>query len=162
MHDGLAAYMDVLRKKRVGVFADLQQERSFSKVLLAEVAISKGQSHSPDVLQQIWKLSPAMFVHGMRVQRPEQHTPGLGTPYVVVSWRGPEHEDFSVDRRYLEWWEGLKSESFWLYQCVEEIRIEVQYAPAGFRIPEISLLVADPGKNASEMVAPPRRDEACS
>ena len=139
-HDYLAGWMGKLRQSRAGIFAELGRERGFREIAAASVAVPDVRGGSAE---RRWTFKSPTFIHGVRFQRPRPLSACLSAnPTVIVSWRRNENEGFSLDRRYVHWFEQEPGATFWLYDRVHEVRIEIDDSEGGFAVPDPLFLIA--------------------
>jgi hypothetical protein len=136
-HDGIGDYLADLREKGVGVFASLRPEGRFREVPLENVAAFTFERADSSLT---WKLPPAAFVYGVRVQRPPNVDPAFPTS---IFWRH-ENEQFARGRRGVHWWSaGQTAATFWIYDNVHEFRMRADVGEDGYGRRRVTLLVPD-------------------
>jgi hypothetical protein len=143
-HDFLTARFSELRKRGIGAFESLGPEGRFRQVPLSEVAQLIGSSRTSEGLTQTWTFTEDLFVHGVRITIPATRdaSSGAAVPGYEIFWAKNSHEGFSKDRRYVDLWLPQERDAtFWVYDRVLQLRINLHDASGVYGAPEICLLL---------------------
>lgn len=145
-HDQLIADFSDLKKNRIGAFKSLQPDSSFREVQLSEVAILIDSSRTSEGLTQTWTFTHDLFVYGMRITAPMTRDTSSGGPTIgaEIFWTKNSDETFSNDRRFLHWWLPQEQHAtFWVYDRVHRLRINLDDPSGLYAAPQICLLAAE-------------------
>src|SRR5262249_40427711 len=123
-HDGLWFSLNVLRRARIGAFASLAEDPSFTQVPIEEVASKAYRATS-----QSYSFAPPRFVHGIRLET-SPHPRGHVDRTTIVSWTTGDL-GVAERRRCIHKW--LPHETFatcWIYGMIKDMKIS-NIPPAG-------------------------------
>ena len=134
-HDGLWFSLNVLRRKRIGAFASLAQDPSFTEVPVEEVA---SEPHS--ATSRSYSFAPPRFIHGIRLEASPHPLEGYVGRTTIVSWTRGDL-GFPEDGRCIHKW--LPHETFatcWIYGVVKDMKISNAPTAGEVGWPRLNLL----------------------
>jgi hypothetical protein len=143
-HDELTTSFFELKKRGIGAFHSIGPEASFREVPLSEVARITESSKTSEGLMQTWTFIEDSFVYGMRIAIPVTSS-ATTTTATEIFW-AKKDEGFSIERRFLHWWLPYPEEryaTFWVYNRVYQLRINLDDPSGLYAAPEIHLLVPE-------------------
>jgi hypothetical protein len=145
-HDELTADFSELRRRGIGAFNSLGLEGRFHEVPLSKVAQLISSIRTSEGLTQTWAFTQASFVHGVRItiSATRDGSSGTAPPSTEVYWAKNSHEGFLNDRRYVHrWLPQERDATFWVYDRVLQLRVNLDDASGVYGAPENRLLVPE-------------------
>jgi hypothetical protein len=149
--DVLIEWLPVLRRARIGPFAELRGEPPSREVALADDPVrlqsARRQGTEYDITgvdpEIAFRLPRAMFVRGIRLRY--DHSNADGTPARFrLSWTKPGQGGDVGERSYSNWALPTGREratTVWVYETIEEFQIQPDNRPCTFRIDSMVLIV---------------------
>jgi hypothetical protein len=161
-HEVLAERMQKLKQAHSGLFRELRDKPPLQEIPIPLVPIDMNQMTWQDGIGKglgddpylVFALPQPRLVYGIRVRYAYEDTASPAS--FQLFWRWTEHNEFTEQERNvvreLSTTAGEQTTTFWVYETIDQIRVDPDTKPCVFRLPEIVLLVPAPAQSRAEEV----------